>query len=420
MERKGSKDSKKSKDSKRSKREDEFEYGDEDSDFFDEEDEELGAEEEVQLESFGLVSLLTSRQFLLVLFMVDLLSAGYICGLTEDTEVLLIGVSAFFLLLYAVQFFLQLGFFIPYTLENNYRDFVWAAEVDGPSFVLFIVDICLVFLQFGVSDDVGLKQIMTLTIRVVRLIRVQLFFYKGSKAHRIRAESFLAAKNKIVMEYIKKMNEEAVFTTEQQQPQRQRPQKNWLASLQIPRENLSQLERNRDKMMRKRVPNRPMRPTDRRRGLSAVNRLSMGGITSKKSSNSGKHGSNRLSYGHNPLLDQQLHRYQQASKDSHSASQQTHSIGHKTSNRLSGRLTNIGGRLTNIGRPNRPANTDIYTAANGWHRYRNEKTGQMILYNKYTGKWVDAKDVEKARQMANARTTQSKPKPVSTINDSDI
>jgi len=176
----------------------EINYDDDDTDFADDDsvNEANQTPQNEDLEGQSLVTrMLLSRIFLVAVFLSDMLVTGYICLPFE--RVFFIIILIIFAGIYGVQFFFQFLYLIPYTANTGTREFVWASEYDFPSFVLFLGDVSLSVqaLQFGVDSDSSLADnttlqaqlLLILAVKVVRVFRIQLYWKKVNKLHKVRS-----------------------------------------------------------------------------------------------------------------------------------------------------------------------------------------------------------------------------------------
>mmetsp|Transcript_7236 Transcript_7236/g.8288 ORF Transcript_7236/g.8288 Transcript_7236/m.8288 type:complete len:1665 (-) Transcript_7236:118-5112(-) len=169
---------------------------------YDEEDEEALDLEELDdaknddLEGQGIFNkFVLSRITFIMFFLIDLILTGVVCLDLSDTG--FIATLVVFSVIYAFQMIYQIIYLIPYTDGGLQKEFVWASEYDFPSVVLFLLDISfsVQVLNFGESlsnddslDILRVQLLITLAVKFVRLARVQLYWYKVNKLHRVRAK----------------------------------------------------------------------------------------------------------------------------------------------------------------------------------------------------------------------------------------
>jgi len=160
-------------------------------------------DEELSFVQSSAVLFLCDRNVLLAWFLIDFFSTSYICafqvtGEETTSSAGLLAIGSVILTVYMFLFFYQMIFLIPTTL-NGKLDCTWAGWYDAAAFMTLVVDAALTFQNTsGNVDAFQITIILTSVIKVLRLLRIYLFWNKVDHYHRVRANSFLEVREEII------------------------------------------------------------------------------------------------------------------------------------------------------------------------------------------------------------------------------
>ncbi|GBG30839.1 ABC transporter G family member 22 [Hondaea fermentalgiana] len=148
------------------------------------------------------VAFFLDRNVFLLFFLLDFYSSVYICGFevsTDGTNIGLLVASLGTSVIYVGEFFFQLFFLIPTTLDGK-LDCTWYGARDAMMGLLMVIDVALTSQATATSSDFVIQIILGMVVRLTRFLRVLLYWNKVDHYHQATALSFLELKDELIEE----------------------------------------------------------------------------------------------------------------------------------------------------------------------------------------------------------------------------